>query len=59
MTSTTTQLAKFRSQQQFDRPISISANATFRELWADGLATVATVTLFAILVFDVLRLLIQ
>jgi len=55
---TTTQLAKFRSRQPFEPPINISHSTTFRELWADGLATVAAATLFSTLVCEILRLLI-
>lgn len=57
--TTTTQLAKFRRQHPFEAPVNISLNTTFRELWADGVATVATVTLFSVLVFEALRLVIS
>jgi hypothetical protein len=57
--TTTTQLAKFRSRQPFERSFNISRSTAFRELWADGLATVASVTLFSILVFEALRLLMR
>lgn len=57
--TTTIQLPRFRSQPSFGPRINISPRTNFRELWADGLATAATMTLFSILVFETLRLLIS
>ena len=57
MTTSTTQLARYRSQLPFEPPSSVSQNTTFRELWTDGVATIAAVTLLSILVFEALRLL--
>jgi hypothetical protein len=56
--TTTTRLVHFRSQQQLVRPVDAAPKPNLGEFWADGLATVALVTLFSTLVFEVLRLLV-
>lgn len=56
--TTTTRIARFRRYQPYEAPISISSSVSFRELWADGLAALATVTLLSILIFQAMGLLI-
>ena len=57
--TTTTQLPRIRSHQPFGPRVSTRTKTNLRELWADGVATVAAVTLSSILVFEALRLLVS
>ncbi|HEV3340764.1 MAG TPA: hypothetical protein VG125_10425 [Pirellulales bacterium] len=58
--STVTHLEQFRGLSQFGRRSGLNEklgdqNAKLRELWSDGLATVAVVTLASVVVFETLR----
>jgi len=58
--STVTHLEQFRGLNQFGRRSGLNEkltdqNAKLRELWSDGLATLAVVTLASVVVFEALR----